>query len=145
MASKYYSVHEVETRTGVNARTIRHWIRRRLLSPPRGRGRGAYYTETQVLRVLAIRHLRATGVSLDAIRAQLTGLNEEQLRAIVPPPPKSAAGGPPAPPPEPKYPAILRETVTSMDGLVLLVRADVPPLRRLANDIYAHYGQARPA
>lgn len=147
MASQQYSAREIEARTGVNARTLRYWIQRRLLSPPRGRGRAAYYTENQLMRVRVIHHLRKSGMPLHAIRARLAGASEEQLRALLPPPPprQSSPETPPPPPPAPNYPAVPWESVTLVEGLVLMVRADVPALRRLASAIYSHYGPAQPA
>jgi len=141
MASQHYSVREIQTRTGVNERTLRHWIQKRLLSPPRGHGRAAYYTESQLLRVRAIQRLRESRLPLHAIRSRLAGLNDEQLRALLPPPSrKLSPEAPPPPPPLPKYPAVPWESVTLVEGLILMVRADVPALRRLAGDIYSHYG-----
>lgn len=141
--AKTYSIRELQGLAGVRARTVRNWVRKKVLPKPMGSGRGARYTESHVLRAKVTRHLRARGVSLPAIRRQLDGLREDQLVALLPPtaPSTPAPDGVPAPPPAPNYPAVSWDVVTLMDGLVLLVnpsRGAAP--RRIAADIYRYYG-----
>jgi len=141
--AKTYSMREVQGLAGVRARTLRHWVRKRVLPKPIGTGRGARYTEGHVLRAKFSRELRNQGMSLPAIRARLEGLAEDQLRALVPPatPATPSADGVPPPPPEPSYPAVSWEVVGLMDGLVLLVNPSRgAALRRIAADIYRYYG-----
>ena len=95
-------------------------------------------------RVRVIQHLRTTRLSLNAIRARIGPLNDEQLRALLPPAPRATSrdGVPPAPPP-PSYPAVMWESVTLMDGLILFVQSGKgAALRRIADEIYRYYGGA---
>jgi DNA-binding transcriptional MerR regulator len=143
--AKTYSMHELQGIAGVRARTVRHWVRKRVLPKPIGKGRGARYTEAHVLRTKVTRQLRAQGTSLPAIRARLESLTEDQLRALLPPAPSGppSADGVPAPPPPPAYPAESWDVVALMDGLVLLVNPKRgAALRRIAADIYKYYGGA---
>ncbi len=146
MTTTIFTMRELEQRSGVQARTLRHWIRKRLLPKPVGRGRGARYTEQHALRANAIRQLRAERASLRSIQAKLSQLSEEQLMALHPPSATSgvATADPVlAAPPAPSYPAQTWEIVTLLDGLVLLVNSQGgPPLRRLADEIYRYYAGA---
>ena len=120
---------------------MRHWVRKRVLPKPIGKGRGARYTEAHVPRTKVTRQLRSQGTSLPAIRARLESLTEDQLRALLPP--AASADGVPAPPPPPAYPAESWDVVALMDGLVLLVNPKRgAALRRIAADIYKYYGGA---
>ncbi|HEX3777516.1 MAG TPA: MerR family transcriptional regulator [Polyangiaceae bacterium] len=133
-------MRELERAVGVQARTLRHWIRLKLLPKPLGRGRGARYMTTHVARANAIRRLRSERLSTPAIRARLTQLTEEQMAAMRPPvAPDTEA--PREPPPEPSYPFISWESITLIDGLVLLVsRSRGAAVRRIADEIYRYYG-----
>ena len=136
-----FTMPQLEQLTGVQARTLRHWIRKRLMPKPLGRGRGARYTQDHVLRAGAIRHLRSERASLNAIRNTLSQLNDEQIAALQPRANAPAADMIPEPPPEPSYPFQTWEVVTLMDGLVLLVSSGKgPALRRVANEIHRYYG-----
>ena len=143
MAGKTYGIRELQGLAGVQARTLRHWIRQRLLPKPLGVGRGARYTEQHVLRARAILHLRGQRRSLPAIRKQLGQLSDEQVLAMLPrtSDKRLTAEGLPQPPPAPTYPSVTWEVVTLMEGLVLLVDSQrAPGLRRIADDIYRYYG-----
>ena len=142
MAAKTYSMREVQEVSGVQARTLRHWIRHKVLSKPLGRGRAARYTEQHVLRARVIGQLRSKRLPLRDIRAQLGRLTDEQMVAMLP----RARGahltpeGLPEPPPAPSYPAVMWEVVALMEGLVLMVNSSkAPGVRRVADDIYRHY------
>jgi DNA-binding transcriptional MerR regulator len=142
VGSKTYGMRELQGLAGVQPRTLRHWVKKRVLAKPLGRGRGARYTEAHVLRAKVIRELRTRGLSLSAIRTKLDALNEEQLSALLPQArPNALTGeGMPSPPPAPAYPFVSWEVVALMDGLVLLVNASKGPgLRRVVDDIYRHY------
>lgn len=141
MAATTYSMKELEKNTGVQARTLRHWIRQKLLPRPLGTGRAARYLESHLRRAKAIAAMRAQGRSLRTIRARLSQLSEEQLLALVPTPRRAlTAEGVPQPPPAPSYPAVSWELVTLADGLVLMVNPGAGPLvRRIADEIYRHY------
>jgi len=141
MRTPAHSMKELETLVGVQARTLRHWIRKRLLPKPLGRGRGARYTEEHLHRACAIRDLRAQRASLRTIHARLSQMSAEQLAAARPQPSTSLPETAREPPPAPSYPFQTWEVVTLIDGLVLLVNpGGRPVLRRLADEIYRHYG-----
>jgi DNA-binding transcriptional MerR regulator len=149
MTSKTYSIRDLLRVGGIEARTLRHWIRRKVLPAPLGRGRGARYTEDHVLRVRVIRTLRAQRLGLDVIRRQLSGLDHQQLEALLPRArPGAVPDAAPPPPPAPSYPAVSWEVIALFDGLVLMVNPGKGAVvRRIAEDIYRHYGvpAARPA
>lgn len=142
MGAGLYTMAELAAASGVPARTLRQWIRMRLLPRPAGRGRAARYGEVHLLRARAVRHLRREKVSVPMIRARLGGLDERGLLALVPPAPRVvSADGVPAPPPAPSYPCTRWELVTLLDGLVLMVDPQRgPALQRIADDIFRHYG-----
>jgi DNA-binding transcriptional MerR regulator len=122
-------------------RTLRDWVHRKVLPRPVGRGRAARYTAQHLLQARATQHLRSSGAGLREIRNRLTALNEQELQALIPPPRPKTADGRPASPPEPTYPSMMWEVVQLMDGMVLMLNPDRGPvLRRIADDIYRHYG-----
>jgi DNA-binding transcriptional MerR regulator len=141
MTTTLLGIHDLEKATGVPMRTLRHWARKRLLPKPIGRGRVARYTDSHLLRALAIKHLRLSKLSLNAIYKRIAPLNDEQLRALLPPPARATtADGVPAPPPEPTYPFAHWELVELMRGLFLMVDPrQGPVVRRIVDDIYRHY------
>ena len=142
MADGTYAIRELQALTGVQPRTLRHWIRSKLLPKPFGRGRAARYGESHVLRARVIQRLRTERLSLRAIQARIGSLSEEQLRALVPAEPRpTLADGKPAPTPAPTYPSVLWEVIALTDGLVLMVNSTRgPAVRRLAAEIYRYYG-----
>lgn len=142
MGAVTYTMDGLAAASGVPARTLRQWIRMRLLPKPAGRGRAARYGDEHLLRARAVRHLRRAKVSVPKIRARLGGLDEGALRALVPPPPRvMSVDGVPPPPPAPSYPRTSWELVTLLDGLVLMVNPQRgPALQRIADDIFRHYG-----
>jgi DNA-binding transcriptional MerR regulator len=143
MAAKHYSMRELQDMAGVQGRTVRHWVRHKLIPKPLGRGRGARYTEQHVLLARVVQQLRTQRLSLRAIRARLAQLTPEQMKAMLPRPRdvRLTPEGMPAPPPTPSYPSTSWEIVPLMDGLVLMVNSSkAPALRRVANEIYRYYG-----
>ena len=141
MSGGNYSIHILAEQSGIAARTLRDWIKHKLLPKPLGRGRAARYDDRHLLRARAVQQLRGTGAPLRDIRIRLASLSEQELRALVPPaasPMTSHAA--PAPPADPTYPSIQWEVVELMDGMLLLVNPSRGPvLRRIADDIYRHY------
>jgi DNA-binding transcriptional MerR regulator len=154
-----YSIQALQAQSGVSARTLRHWVREKVLPKPFGRGRGARYDDRHVLRARVIHRLRATRLSLPAIRARIDKLSEPELLALVAPEPsatttiavpapvpaqQSPAEAAPSPPPAPTYPSSAWEVVELMDGLLLMVAGSKgPALRRIADDIYRYYGSPK--
>jgi DNA-binding transcriptional MerR regulator len=141
MAANLYSMQQLEAATGVTMRTLRQWIRLRLLPKPVGRGRGARYDQRHLVRAQVVLALRTKREPLRQIRQRIAELSEEQLGALVPAKPRATdATGVPIAPPEPSYPSNKWEVVYLMDGLTLMVSGDRGPLpRRVADEIYRHY------
>ena len=66
-----------------DTRTIRYYTTLGLISPPAEmRGRVAYYDETHVLQIVAIKQLQAQNQSLSDIQQKLVGLPSNKLQAI---------------------------------------------------------------
>jgi hypothetical protein len=76
MSTADLGIHEFEAATGVPMRTLRHWVKKGVLPRPCGRGRVARYTESHLIRAQAIKHLRASKVSLREIRQRIGVLND---------------------------------------------------------------------
>jgi DNA-binding transcriptional MerR regulator len=66
-----YGVEDLAERGGVSRRTVRYYIQRGLLPPPRGLGRGKHYTEAHLTTLVRIKELQEAAVPLDAIADQL--------------------------------------------------------------------------
>ena len=146
MAVGTFTIQELVARTGVSVRSLRHWVRLKLVPKPIGTGRGARYDDRHLIRARIVQLLRSRRVSMPQIRAQLAGQTDEQLLALLPPPPRATTPeGLPLPPPAPTYPSSMWEVVPLMDGIFLMVDPGKgEALRRIANEIYRYYG-ARPA
>ena len=135
-------MQELQALTGVRVRTLRHWIRKKLLAKPAGKGRGARYNERHLQRAKVIGLMRSQRKSLREIRSALDRLSDDELPALLPKPKLALTPeGIPVPPPPPSYPAVSWEHVVLVDGLVLMVDASKGQLlRRVADEIYRHYG-----
>ena len=72
-----YGIQELVQATGVPRRTLRFYVQRGLVPPPKGAGRGHYYTRSHLERVLQVRELQEQGRSLREIEGLL--LDGEQL------------------------------------------------------------------
>jgi DNA-binding transcriptional MerR regulator len=149
MAGGSYSIQELQAQTGVSTRSLRYWIRLKLVPKPLGRGRGARYDERHLIRVRVIQHLRNQKLSTDAIRARIASRTDAEIAAMVPPAPRAVTPeGVPLPPAAATYPFQTWELVYLMEGLSLMVNPSFGPLvRRIADDIFRHYampvGQAK--
>lgn len=142
MATGTFTIEVLQAETGVTLRTLRHWIRRKLLPKPIGRGRAARYDSRHLVRAHVIQDLRGKRLGLNAIHRRIASLSEEQLLAMLPPRPRALTPeGVPAPPPPPTYPSVTWEMIALMDGLTLMVNPSKgPALRRIADEIYRYYG-----
>jgi len=78
-----YTMADLERETGINARTIRYYITEGLLPSARGRGVGATYGPTHLLRLKAIALLKERHIPLDQIRQQLSTMREPDLAAML--------------------------------------------------------------
>lgn len=144
MTAASFPIETLEQQSGVAARTLRHWIRLKVLPKPMGRGRAARYDDRHLVRAIVARQLRTTRASLPSIAKRIASMTDAELQTHAQREAHAAsiaAGVVPSPPPAPSYPATHWELVTLLDGLVLMVNTTKGPLiRRIADDIYRHYG-----
>ncbi len=82
------TISQLAEKTGVPPRRIRYYVSERLLPPPYGRGRAAYYTQKHLERLQQICALREFNLSLGEIR---TRLGESQNGTEHPPQPEPNA------------------------------------------------------
>jgi DNA-binding transcriptional MerR regulator len=78
-----YTIADLETATGISPRNIRYYITQGLVPPARGRGVGATYTRSHLLRLLAINSLKERHLPLAEIRQRLEGLKDAELEAML--------------------------------------------------------------
>jgi len=81
MSKKQYTIEELSELTGFSRRTIRYYIQEGLLDPPAGRGRGGFYYDSHMQKLLQIKSLQDRGLTLAAI-AEL--LQAEELEPAIP-------------------------------------------------------------
>lgn len=125
-----YTIDQIAEATGLTPRTIRHWTARGVLEPPPFHAAATRYGRDHLARLRAIQQLRGQGILLDEIRARLDA-------------PQPVTPSAPVRPPPPKYPAERWERIVLVPGVELHVNtAGGPMLRRMAEEIFAHYGPA---
>lgn len=112
MSGIRYRIEDLCARTGFTRRTIRYFVQAGLLEPPAGRGRGGFYGEGHLRRLLEIRGLQERGLKLKTIQRQLQAAGTAER------PPSLPAFGPGG-----GREAWARYPVSS--GVELLVREDV--------------------
>lgn len=66
-----YTIGSLADTAGVSRRTVRFYVQRELLPPPKGLGRSAHYSDEHLARLLEIKALQEEGVPLDEIRRRL--------------------------------------------------------------------------
>ena len=71
MNENAYTIDRLCELTGYSRRTIRYYVQEGLISPPAGRGRGGYYYDSHLDRLLEIRALQDRGMKLGSIRRML--------------------------------------------------------------------------
>jgi DNA-binding transcriptional MerR regulator len=71
MDNKQYNIEELSELSGFTRRTIRYYIQGGLLEPPAGRGRGGFYYDSHLEKLLYIKSLQEKGLSLAAISKSL--------------------------------------------------------------------------
>lgn len=131
---------ELAEATGAKPRSLRYWISLGLLPSPRLRGSRTTYGADHLAHARAVVRLREQGLGFGEIRRRLVKASSDELARLGAPHPVPL-DAPPPPPSPPTYPAERWERVVLMPGLELAVRADAAPvLRRIAQDIYSHYG-----
>lgn len=78
-----YSLRELAEAVGLAPRTVRSYIEKGLLPGPEGAGRAASYDEEHLLRLKAIRVMQELdGLTLEAIRRYLLGLDRDEIAHI---------------------------------------------------------------
>jgi DNA-binding transcriptional MerR regulator len=146
---------ELLDKTGVSARTLRHWTQHGLMPHPDFGAGGAGYTHEHVVRIFAIYQLQENGVrQLAQIAARLDTMTPEQMQQlagvaspapVVAPLPEAvgtlpgAVGTLPGAVATPATP-VGEETWTHLtlrDGLVLLVRTPASEETRVLVDAIA--------
>jgi len=67
------TIGELADAAGCSRRAVRFYVARKLLAPPKGRGRGSYYTARQLDQLRRIQELQRAGHSLEAVAQILRG------------------------------------------------------------------------
>jgi DNA-binding transcriptional MerR regulator len=78
-----YTIADLQQATDISPRNIRYYIAEGLLPAARGRGVGATYGPSHLLRLQAIKLLKAKNTPLDDIKRQLEGMRDDQLAAML--------------------------------------------------------------
>lgn len=78
-----YTMADLEAESGLPARTIRFYITQGLLPAARGRGVGATYGPTHMLRLKAIGLLKKDNTPLEQIRKRLADMSDAELAAML--------------------------------------------------------------
>jgi DNA-binding transcriptional MerR regulator len=140
-----YSAKALARASGVSVRTLHEWIRKKVLAPPLGRGRGAHYNETHVAAARVVRHMRELGVPLPVIRARISGRTVAELQALLPArlPVETRVESSPsslnANAASPFSASQTLQVVALRDGLKLLLDTEHGDARRVAEEIYRQY------
>lgn len=163
-----YSIRKLAELTGITVRTLRRWVFTGALSATDFRGPATSYGARHVNEVRAVKRLLGENLSLEAIRARLTRLSDDELARFVRSEPVAGVGGATAiDAAAPNASAVTApsaagllasgpgareairaaerwEHVTLLPGLKLLVRSDGGALvRRIAEEIVARYAVAK--
>jgi DNA-binding transcriptional MerR regulator len=69
--ARRYSAEELSQLTGIAQRTIRFYISQGLVPAAGGKGRGSYYTDDHLMRLVAVSEMKRTGLDLPRIRSLL--------------------------------------------------------------------------
>ncbi len=79
METKKHTIEELTEITGFTRRTIRYYVQEGILEPPAGRGRGGFYYDSHVKRLLQIKALQEKGIGISAIAS----LQKEETSDVV--------------------------------------------------------------
>ena len=77
-----YSIGELAETADGSRRTVRFYVQRGLINPPRGRGRGSVYTGRHLEQIRRVRAFQRQGLELDSIRSMP---EEERPSAVAAP------------------------------------------------------------
>ncbi len=81
--SQQMSLAELTEAADVSVRTVRYYIGEGLLPPPEGAGPGSAYSKGHLDRLRLIQRLKAAYLPLKEIRRRLSGLGDEDVRALL--------------------------------------------------------------
>jgi DNA-binding transcriptional MerR regulator len=85
-----YAIQDLADLADVSRRTVRYYVQEGLIPAPLGVGRGRHYSRAHLDRLLQVKELQASGRTLDAIRAEISGASPPRaVRRDVPPPERS--------------------------------------------------------
>lgn len=73
METKKYTIEELAELTGYTRRTIRYYVQEGLVDSPDGQGRGGFYCDSHMKRLLQIKALQQKGMSISAIASLREG------------------------------------------------------------------------
>lgn len=73
MDSKKFTFEELCTLSGLTSRTLRYYIQIGLVEKPLGNTRAAHYVSSHLDKILRIKQLTESGISLERIRDVLSG------------------------------------------------------------------------
>ncbi len=150
-----YRIQDLMKATGLTRRVIRFYVQRELLPPAEGRGPGTNYGEEHLVRLRAVRRLRAERLNVAQIRARLAKLSPAEIAQLGAP--GAGEGGSPgargaltsgpagrAGQPTGHFPgAECWERIALLPGLELHFRSDAGPLvLRTADEIRSRYSVA---
>jgi len=71
MQAEKYTIEDLVEITGYSRRTIRYYVQEGLLEPPAGRGRGGFYYDSHLQRLLQIKAYQEKGMGISAMAALL--------------------------------------------------------------------------
>lgn len=77
-----YTLNDLCQLVELSPRTVRFYIQKSLIPTPEGSGRGAYYTQVHLERLLAIKKWQDAGLSLERINELL--FDESQTKPLPP-------------------------------------------------------------
>src|SRR5689334_19319834 len=75
-------IGELAARADTTVRTVRYYVARGLLPPPAGLGQGSAYSEEHLVRLGAIRALKARYLPLAEIERRLAALGPAEIGAL---------------------------------------------------------------
>jgi len=79
MDKRKYTIKDLSVLTGFPVRTIRYYIQQGLIYPPAGGGRGSFYFDSHMERLLEIKNLQDKGLKLTEIQAILQDKSEPKI------------------------------------------------------------------
>jgi DNA-binding transcriptional MerR regulator len=133
-----YTAEALAARVGLPVRTVRFYLRERLIDPPLGRGRGAHFDERHLNQLQRVCWMRGAGLDLESIRTSTAETEALLAERGLRPGSLSTSIGWPAPERRPEGEAETLNLSTAIripmaDGVELLVDPDkpIPAPRRL--------------